>query len=162
MFTALGAARIVATSNRAEQGGRSLRVKALSSGLHIRHGKGSSSSVEVDQRGTGGTAIDPRPLRYPEEPGLEAACEAVLRLGAQHCTIKIEQTSQYGVDGELGIRLRKAGFGLGASAARTQTSVFTIDAVFGQGSASTLDPVVDAATEDQARAPRRLFRKKQA
>jgi len=162
VFTALGASRVVATSTRSDTSDRMLHGKVPLARFNLAQRRRSSSTVEVDQRGSGGPAIDPRPLKYPEEPGLDSACEAVLRLGGRHCTIKIERSTQYGIDGELGVRLKKAGFRLGASGTRTQTSVFVIDAVFGREAIKELDPVVDAVSSDGTKSdsPSRWRRRK--
>jgi hypothetical protein len=159
VFTELGASRIVATSNRSDTTRAELRAGKRSVGMHLRGDAMSSWTVAFDHRGTGAPPRDPRPLRYPDEPGVEAACEGVLRLGGQRYKIEIERSTQYGADGELGVRLKKAGFKLGVSGTRTQSNLFVIEAVFGPEAVAELDAVVEAASHDEpseARASRRL------
>ncbi len=148
VFTELGASRIVATSNRADVTRAEVHAGKRSVGMRIRGDRKSSWTVAFDHRGTGAPPRDPRPLRYPEEPGVEAACEGVLRLGGQRYKIEIERSTQYGADGELGVRLKKAGFSLGVSGARTQSNLFVIEAVFGREAVAELDAVVEAASQD--------------
>jgi hypothetical protein len=162
VFTELGASRIVATSNRSDRSRVGINAGKGVAGLHVAGTHKSSWTVAFDHRGTGAAPRDPRPLRYPDEPGVEAACEGVLRLGGQRYKIEIERTTQYGADGELGVRLKRAGFKLGVSGSRTQSNLFVIEAVFGPEAVTELDPVVEAASQDQphdGRPARRLRRR---
>lgn len=161
VFTALGASRIVATVNRDDETRGELRAGRGAVGFRIGGDKRSSWDVAFDHRGTGGTSRDPRPLRYPDEPGFDAACEGVLRLGGQRYKIDITRTSQYGVDGELAVRLKKAGFQLGVGGTRTQSNQFVIEAVFGKDAAGELDAVVDATTHDEQRNTGKFSRRRQ-
>jgi hypothetical protein len=160
VFTELGASRIVATSNRSDISRAHLQVGKGAVGVGFRGDRTSSWTVAFDHRGTGAAPRDPRPLRYPDEPGVEAACEGVLRLGGQRYKIEIQRSTQYGADGELGVRLKRAGFRLGVSGTRTQSNLFVIEAVFGPEAVTELDAVVEAASQDEppkTRAARRLF-----
>jgi hypothetical protein len=158
VFTELGASRIVARSNRSDNTRAELHAGKRAVGIQLRGDRQSSWTVAFDHRGTGGAPRDPRPLRYPDEPGVAAACEGVLRLGGQRYKIEIERSTQYGADGELGLRLKKAGFKLGVSGARTQSNVFIIEAVFGSEAVTELDSVVEAASHDETSSSRPLRR----
>jgi hypothetical protein len=143
VFTSLGASRIVAKVNRAQDASVEAHV-----GRGVFHGRLGAKArtawtVAFDHHGTGAAPVDPRPLRYPDEPGFAAACEGVLRLGGTRYKIEITRTSQYGVDSELAARLKSAGFSLGVGANTTRSNLFVIEAVFGAGAAGELDDLVE-------------------
>lgn len=148
VFTALGASRVVATANRVDVARASARMGRSRAGLTVSTGRGSSWQLAVDQRGNGGSPIDPRPLRYADISGLESACDVVLRNGGSHFKIEIESKGQFGVDGDLAAKLKKSGFTVSLSADRTRHNQFIIEAVFGKDSAATLDAVVAAVLPD--------------
>ncbi len=148
VFTALGASRVVATANRVDVARGSARIGRRKTGLAVSVGRGSSWQLAVDQRGNGGSPIDPRPLRYSDISGLESACDVVLRNGGSHFKIEIESKAQFGVDSELAAKLKKAGFTVSLSAERTRHNQFIIEAVFGKDAAATLDAVVAAVLPD--------------
>lgn len=162
VFTTLGASRIVATSDRSDRKRRDGRVGVGVAKVRIETKKDSTWTVEIDQVGHGGAPRDPRPLRYPDEPGLDSACDFVLYLGGRRCAINIERTTQYGVDGELAIRLKRAGFRLGVGSTRRQTSVFRIEAAFGADAVGALDVAAGMAPEggDHGGRIRRRWRQK--
>jgi hypothetical protein len=143
VFTSLGAARIVAKQIRRESRGLRVNLGVVKVNGEAR----SSSSIAFQFRGKGGPAIDPRPLRYPDEPTMDAACETVLRLGAERSSIEIKRTSQFDVDGELAGRLTKKGFSLGAGGSRSTITEFVIDAAFSEQAADELDAIVEAAQQ---------------
>lgn len=159
VFTSLGASRIVATANRDVSSRKELRAARGAVGAGVAHSSGSAYEVAFDHRGTGGAPIDPRPLLYPDEPGFAAACEGVLRLGGRRYKIEIFRTSQYGLDGELALRLKSAGFTLGIGGARSTSNRFVIEAVFGPNAASELDEVVEAAAPVEATKSGQIMRR---
>lgn len=148
VFTRLGASRVVATANRVEVTRASARIGRRRAGLTVGAGRASSWQLAVDQHGNGGPPEDPRPLRYSDISGLESACEVVLRNGGTHFKIEIETKAQFGVDGELAAKLKKAGFTVSLSADRTRHNQFIIEAVFGKDAAPQLDAVVAAVLPD--------------
>lgn len=125
----LGASHVVAKSVK----GSSTTARGGVSGRFVSAGgeKATHWDVAYEQKGKGGRAMDPRPLAYPDEPGFEAACVAVLSNGASSVKIEIIRQSQFSVDGELAVSLKKAGFQLGVAAEKTRYSVFLIEAAFG-------------------------------
>ena len=156
VFTKLGAARIVAASRRQttrQVGGRS-KFRRFSADIGA--GKDATWSLEFDQEGEGGVPVDPRPLRFPDEPMLDAVCDGVLNLGWKKGRIQITRSATLGVDGELGLRLRRAGFKLGVSGTKATVTQFVIQAAFTPDAAKALDAVV-ARTEPPAIAGRRSF-----
>lgn len=145
VFTKLGAARIVATSRRQEVRRAEGRFGPPQVRVGVARQKDATWTLALDQRGTGGSPVDPRPLRYRDEPGFDAVCEGVLRLGVQRGRIEITRSSQFDVDGELAAQLRKAKFQLGFGAKRSQITEFVIEAAFTSQEANELDHVVAAA-----------------
>ena len=156
VFTKLGAARIVAASRRqtSKQVGGRLGFRRIGADLGV--GKDATWSLTFDQEGVGGVPVDPRPLRFHDEPMLDAVCDGVLNLGVRKGRIQITRSSTLGVDGELGLRLQKAGFKLGVSGAKATVTEFVIEAAFTADAAKDLDAVV-AKTEPPAVAARRSF-----
>jgi hypothetical protein len=146
VFTKLGAARIVAASRRqtTKQVGGRLGLRRF--GADVGAGKDATWSLTFDQEGKGGVPVDPRPLRFRDEPMLDAVCEGVLNLGVKKGRIQITRSSTLGVDGELGLRLKKAGFKLGVSGTKATVTEFVIEAAFTADAAKDLDAVV-AKTE---------------
>ena len=111
--------------------------------------------VAYEQHGTGSAPVDPRPLRYPGEPGLDSACEGVLVNGVKTLRIEIISESQFSVDGEIGVMLKKAGLKLGASVQKSELRTFLIQASF-KGATLPKDDV--AAMSEEARGPLKWFR----
>ena len=80
--------------------------------------------------GQGSRPVDPRPLGYPDFPGFEATCEAVLRNGASKTQLTIQQEAKFLLNGEIAATLKGAGFKLGASATASRQTVYVIRAEF--------------------------------
>gem|GEM_PF-4932896 len=108
-------------------------------------------SLSFDQEGDGAVAMDPRPLRFPDEPMLDAVCDGVLRLGVRKGRIQITQSTTLGVDGELGVRLKKAGFKLGVGGAKATVTDFVIEAAFAPEVSKELDEIVAKTEPTSAR-----------
>lgn len=153
VFTSLGAARIVATSRRQTLKRINGKLSFLGNGINLGAGTDAKWSLTFNQEGDGGAPIDPRPLRFRDEPMLDAVCDGVLNLGVKKGRIQIERSSMLGVDGELGLRLKKAGFKLGVSGSKVVATEFVIEAAFTPEASKDLDVVV-ATT-----APDRIFRR---
>lgn len=159
VFTKLGAARIVATSRRQttkQVGGR--LVIGRGGRADVGAGRDATWSLTFDQEGTGGVPVDPRPLRFRDEPMLDAVCDGVLNLGVRKGRIQITRSSTLGVDGELGLRLKKAGFKLGVSGTKATVTEFVIEAAFTVDAAKDLDAIV-AKTEPPIPARRSFLRR---
>jgi hypothetical protein len=154
VFTSLGAARIVATSHRQNTRRMAGRFKIRGHGVDVSRVKDAAWSVAFDQEGDGGPPIDPRPLRLPGVPGLEQVCEAVLHNAAKKGKIHITKSAALGVDGDLAIKLKKAGFKLGVSGSKMMVTEFVIEAAFAPEASKDLDALV-ATTEIEPMAARR-------
>ncbi len=125
----LRASRVVAKAVRGDSsGGHAAAAKGL--GINFGGGKAAAWDVAYEQNGVGGPPRDPRPLLYPREPGLEAACVAVLNNGARDVRIEIVRQYQLTVEGDLAAGLKKVGFKLGVALDKSKHSVFVIEAKF--------------------------------
>jgi hypothetical protein len=158
VFTKLGAARIVATSRRETLTKTSGRFGFKMIGGGFVASKNAEWSLAFDQEGTGGSPVDPRPLRFADEPMLDAVCDGVLHLGVKKGRIQITRSATLGVDGELAFQLKKAGFQLGISGSKVVATEFVIEAAFTPELAKELDKVV-AKTEAEPAARRSLLRR---
>lgn len=88
------------------------------------------SSFDYRHVGAGGPPSDPRPLEWPDEPGLAAAVTNVLENGATEVEINIRSSRTHSVDGSLGVQLRELGFHLGGMSEKTTASSLRIIATF--------------------------------
>ncbi len=162
VFTSLGAARIVARSHRQTTKQAFGRFTLRGNGLAIGGGGNTGWSLAADMEGDGGAPVDPRPLRFRDVPGLDTVCEGVLKLGWKKGRIQITRSSTLGVDGELGVRLRQAGFKLGVSGTKAMVTEFVIEAAFTPEASKALDAVVATTEPDQFAARRSFLRRKPA
>ena len=89
-----------------------------------------NSNFDYKHSGTGGAPRDPRPLRWPDEPGFAAAVNNVLVNGVTDVTIKVRSSQSHTVDGNLGIRLKGIGFDLGGTSERIGATSLRIRAIF--------------------------------
>lgn len=126
----LGASKIECQSFREAKRGRRLRIKVGAEGAGGSAHRVHNSGFDYSHTGTGSPARDPRPLRWPDEPGFAAAVESVLENRATHVAINIHSSHRYSAQGNLGKTLRKLGFELGVSADRTEVSNLHITAEF--------------------------------
>ncbi|RYY45771.1 MAG: hypothetical protein EON53_10095 [Actinomycetales bacterium] len=130
VLNSLGAAEVVAREERTETSVSSLNVPIKKLNFGLRRSSTVQRKVAYEQRGTGSSPVDPRPLRYPGEPGFESACDAVLVNGARTIRIEIIRESQFSLDGEIALALKKAGLNLGASVQKSELRTFLVEAAF--------------------------------
>lgn len=149
VFTSLGAARIVATSHRQTTRRLAGRLSLLRHDTSFVQTKDAAWSLAFNQEGDGGPAVDPRPLRFRDVPGLEQVCEGVLHCGWKKGRIQITKSAKLGVDGDLAIKLKRAGFRLGVSGSKVMVTEFVIEAAFTPEASRDLDALV-ATTEPAA------------
>jgi hypothetical protein len=88
------------------------------------------SSFDYRHVGPGGPPTDPRPLEWPDEPGLAAAVTNVLENGATEVEINIRGSRTHLVDGALGVQLRELGFLLGGTSEKSIATSLRICATF--------------------------------
>ena len=92
---------------------------------------------------------------------LDAVCEGVLKNGVKKGRIQITRSATLGIDGELGVRLKKAGFQLGVSGTKVVVTEFVVEAASTPEASKALDEVVAKAESDPI-PPRRSFLRRNA
>lgn len=159
IFNTLGASHIITKAYRGRSKSVAARAEAGVKGA-IQLKRETSYDVAYEQIGTGGPASDPRPIAYPQEPGFEAACQAVLSNGARSTKIEITKESQFSITGTLGKRFKKFGFELGIEIASEEVRTFVVEATFGPlpKSDPPIDSPVPAAEGQSARSRVKRFR----
>lgn len=133
IMNTLGAASITCETFREVSARRGLVAKVRRRGVEISQQRVENSGFDFRHEGAGSAPRDPRPLRWPEEPGFAAAVSSVLDNGATEVVINIRSNRAYSVDGDLGASLKKLGFDLGAGAHRSAATSLHIRANFPQG-----------------------------
>jgi hypothetical protein len=111
---------------------RGLRAKLLRQSGEITQKRITNSGFDFHHRGAGSVPRDPRPLRWPHEPGFSAAVSSVLDNGATEVVINIRSNRTHATDGSLGIQLKKVGFELGGMTQRAGATSLHIRAAFPQ------------------------------
>lgn len=130
IMNTLGASTITCETYRAVVARRGLRAKVFSRGGELIQERIENSGFDFRHSGAGSAPRDPRPLRWPDEPGFAAAVSSVLENAATEVVINIKSDRTYAVEGELGLRLRKVGFELGAGAQHSAATSLHIRAGF--------------------------------
>ena len=92
-----------------------------------------NSGFDFRHNGAGSAPRDPRPLRWPDEPGFSAAVISVLENGATEVVINIRSNRTHAIDGTLGVQLKKIGFDLGGLTEHSGATSLHIGASFPQG-----------------------------
>ena len=111
---------------------RRFRVRVLGRGGELTQQRMENSGFDFHHDGAGSTPRDPRPLRWPDEPGFAAAVESVLDNGSNSVVVNIRSNRTHSIDGALGVQLKKLGFDLGVGAERSQATSLHIRASFPQ------------------------------
>jgi hypothetical protein len=111
----LGASSVECKTSRdsRRRSGVSGAVKGF--GASLRRNRHQTSMFDYSHVGTGSQPRDPRPLKWPDEPGFGAAVSSVLDNKATAVTINISSTTRHSVNGSLGKKLAGLGFELGVS-----------------------------------------------
>ena len=132
IMNTLGASAITCETYGERTVRRSLRAKFFKQGGELTQHRLENSGFDFRHSGAGSAPRDPRPLRWPDEPGFAAAVSSVLENGATDVTINIKSHRTHAVDGTLGIQLKKIGFDLGGASQRTGATSLHIHASFPQ------------------------------
>ena len=111
---------------------RGLRAKVFGRGGEVAQRRIENSGFDFRHDGAGSAPRDPRPLRWPDEPGFAAAVSSVLDNGATEVVINIRSNRTYAIDGALGLDLKKSGLDLGGGTERSGTTSLHIRASFPQ------------------------------
>ncbi len=132
IMNTLGAATITCETFREVSARRGLVARVRGQGPELSQQRVENSGFDFRHEGAGSGPRDPRPLRWPDEPGFAAAVSSVLDNGAREVVINIRSNRSFSVDSGLGASLRKLGFELGASAQRASATSLHIRASFPQ------------------------------
>lgn len=133
IMNTLGASEITCETYGERTVRRGLRARIQGRGPQVAQERVENSGFDFRHIGAGSAPRDPRPLRWPDEPGFSAAVSSVLENGATEVVINIRSNRTYAIDGSLGIELKKVGFDLGASAQRSGATSLHIRASFPGG-----------------------------
>ena len=130
VMSALGACAVDCTSYRARSRGRNIRALVRGNGFRGGREARSSSTVDYHHEGTGSPARDPRPLRWPGEPGIESAIDAVLQNHATIVRITISREAHLSTNGDITRTLKKMGVDLGLGMGNSQVDTSKFEALF--------------------------------
>jgi hypothetical protein len=133
IMNTLGAATITCETYQEVTVRRGLRAKVLSRGGELIQQRVENSGFDFRHNGTGSAPRDPRPLRWPDEPGFAAAVSSVLENRATEVVINIKSNRTYALKGELGVQLTRLGFDLGAGSHHAGATSLHISAQFPAG-----------------------------
>lgn len=111
----LGASSIECRTSRDSQARSGISASVKGFGAGLRRNRRQNSMFDYSHVGTGSQPRDPRPLKWPDEPGFGAAVSSVLDNKATSVTINISSTTRHSVNGSLGKKLARLGFDLGVS-----------------------------------------------
>lgn len=132
IMNTLGASEITCETFGERTQRRGLRAKIKGRGPEVAQHRLENSGFDFRHIGAGSAPRDPRPLRWPDEPGFSAAVSSVLENGATEVVINIRSNRTHAIDGTLGLELKKVGLDLGGLAHRSGATSLHIRASFPQ------------------------------
>jgi hypothetical protein len=130
IMNTLGAATIVCETFREVKVHRGLRARVLKQGIEVAQQRETNSDFDFRHNGAGAAPRDPRPLRWPDEPGFSAAVTSVLENAAVDLEINIKSNQNWSITGALAGQLQGVGFDLGGSNQRAEATTLHIKATF--------------------------------
>jgi len=133
IMNSLGASSIRCEAYREVAVRRGFRAKVLGrGGAKLTQQRIENSGFDFRHDGAGSAPRDPRPLRWPDEPGFSAAVTSVLENGSTELDIHIRSNRSHAIDGTLGIKLKGFGFDLGGMTQHSGATSLHIGASFAQ------------------------------
>ena len=133
IMNTLGASEITCETYREVAVRRGVRARVLGRGGEVTQERIENSGFDFRHHGAGSAPRDPRPLRWPNEPGFSAAVSSVLENGATEVVLNISTIRSHAIDGALGVDLKKIGFDLGGLAQHSGATSLHIRASFPSG-----------------------------
>ena len=133
IMNTLGASSITCETYGEVTARRGLSARIFGRGGEMTQRRIENSGFDFRHNGAGSPPRDPRPLRWPEEPGFSAAVTSVLENGATEVEINIRSNRTHAIDGTLGVELKKLGFELGGMSQQSAATSLHIGASFPQG-----------------------------
>lgn len=132
IMNTLGASAITCETYGEAAVRRKVWSKVLGKGGELTQQRIENSAFDFRHVGAGSAPRDPRPLRWPDEPGFAAAVTSVLDNGATEVVINIRSNRTHSINGTLGIQLKKLGFDLGGTTHHSGATSLHIRAGFPQ------------------------------
>jgi hypothetical protein len=132
IMNTLGASTITCETFGERTVRRRFAARIRGRGAEVAQQRIENSGFDFHHDGAGSAPRDPRPLRWPDEPGFAAAVSSVLENGATDVVINIRSNRTYAVDGSLGVQLKKLGFDLGGATEHSGATSLHIRAAFPQ------------------------------
>lgn len=132
IMNTLGASEITCETYREVTVRRGVRAKVRGRGAEVTQERIENSGFDFRHSGAGSAPRDPRPLRWPHEPGFSAAVSSVLENGATEVVLNIRTNRTHAIDGDLGVQLKKVGFDLGGLTHHSGATSLHIRASFPQ------------------------------
>ena len=132
IMNTLGAATIECQTFREVKSGKKLRALVNKKGPKFEQQRIENSGFDFRHSGAGSAPRDPRPLRWPDEPGFAAAVSSVLDNAATNVIINIKSNRTHSVEGKLGVTLKKVGLELGGGVEQSGATSLHISAGFPQ------------------------------
>ena len=133
IMNTLGASEITCETYGEVAVRRGVRAKIFGRGGELTQQRIENSGFDFRHNGAGSAPRDPRPLRWPDEPGFSAAVSSVLENGATEVVINIRSNRTHAIDGALGVELKRIGFDLGGLTQHSGATSLHIRASFPQG-----------------------------
>jgi len=133
IMNTLGASTITCETYGERKVRRGLRARINGQGGEWTQNRIENSGFDFRHNGAGSAPRDPRPLRWPDEPGFSAAVESVLENAATEVEINIRSNRTFAIDGTLGVQLKKLNFDLGGGTEHSGATSLHIVATFPQG-----------------------------
>lgn len=130
IMNTLGASAITCETFREVSTRRRLHLNVFGKGGELTQQRVENSGFDFRHVGAGSAPRDPRPLRWPDEPGFAAAVTSVLENGAKELVINIKSNGNYSVNGALGVQLKKMGLELGGATQQSGVTSLHIRADF--------------------------------
>ena len=112
---------------------RGVRARVMGRGGQVTQQRIENSGFDFRHSGAGSAPRDPRPLRWPDEPGFAAAVSSVLDNSATEVVINIRSNRTHATDGALAGELKGVGFDLGGGSERSAATSLHIRATFPHG-----------------------------
>jgi len=134
IMNTLGASALTCETYGEKTVRRGVRAKVRGRGGELTQQRIVNSGFDFRHDGAGSAPRDPRPLRWPDEPGFSAAVTSVLENGATQVDINIRNTRTHAIDGSLGVQLKNLGFHLGGMTQHSGATSLHISASFQKGS----------------------------
>ena len=132
IMNTLGASAITCETYGEVAARRGVRARFLGRGGELTQQRIENSGFDFRHSGAGSAPRDPRPLRWPDEPGFSAAVSSVLENGAFEVDINIRSSRTHSTEGALGVNLKKVGFDLGGTTQHSGATSLHIRANFPQ------------------------------